>query len=400
MEHEMSKTDFPSDPVAYRKTLVDLAGALCGKTNFTKEDSSRVSSLLDLSREVGTLSGEHRTGPREKSPEHRALNGILASRNGYLFGARSLAISDPTISLQTSVLTAQQYYRELCIALQTVDSLFDADVCTLWESPAGSPVPLPGINVLDAAAVQEAEGQVNLTDATIEINAVGLPAAPTFRTPVLLVSRELFEDTAFDIAEVLTMVHALQFGLGIGPSLVAALLAASKTGTIASGSASSSGNSDETGGTSVGWADLIALRKIVQPVYRLGPKCGFLMNDNTLASLDSQLDKSGRPIFPQNYNEDGRRVLQGFPVFISPSMPDIGPGNTPIAFGNFRYFVTRIVAESIIIRVLQERYALSGQIGYFAKLRCNGALLGCVMHGSPAEWDGPVALLHNMASEG
>lgn len=384
------------DPALYRRQLVELAGGLVEKNSFSREDSARVSSLLQLSREVGELGAERQAGPRKESAEHRMLSLTLAAHNGYLVARRDLAIADPTLDVATSVLTAQLYFKELCVALSTLDALFDPDVCTRWESPTGSPLPLPGIDVLNSAAQIEPEGVVNLSDATAQINAVGLPAAPTYRTPMLLISRELFEDTAFDIAEVLIMVHGLQFGLGIGPNLVSALLGAAVTGATAKGSSSSTGGS-ETGANSIGWADLIAVRRSVQPAYRIGPKCGWLLNDNTLASLDSQLDKSGRPIFPQIYNEDGRRVLQGFPVFICPSMSDIGAGKTPIAFGNCAYFVTRIVKESVIIRVLRERYALSGQVGYFAKVRCNGALLGCVTHGSPAEADSPVKLLANAA---
>lgn len=381
------------DPALYRRQLIELAGGLVEKSAFTREDSARVSSLLQLSREVGELGGEQRAGPRKESPEHRMLALTLASRNGYITGRRDLAIADPTLDLDTSVLVAQLYYQELCIALATVDALFDPRVCTRWESPTGSPLPLPGINVLDTAAQIEPEGAVNPTDVAVEINAVGLPAAPTYRTPMLLVSRELFEDTAFDIAEVLTMTHALQFGLGIGPDLVATLLAATVNGVTASGSEPQTGDNSQTAANSIGWQDLIELRTQVQPAYRIGPRVGWMMNDNTLASLDSQCDKAGRPIFPQIYNEDGRRVLQGFPVFISPSMPDIGPGNVPVMFGNMAYFIVRIVKESIVIRVLRERYALSGQVGYFAKVRCNGALLGCVTHGSPAEPDAPIKFL-------
>ena len=388
----MSKISSIPDPALYRRQLVELAGSLVGKSSFTREDSARVSSLLQLSREVGELGPERPAWPRKESDEHRMLSLTLASRDGYLVGRRDLAIADPTLALETSVLAAQLYYEELCVALATVDALFDARVCTRWESPTGSPLPLPGVDVLDSAAQIEPEGAVNLSDVTTAINAVGLPAAPTYRTPILLVSRELFDDTSFDVAEVLTTVHALQFGRGIGPNLVAALLGAAVMGATASGSAGSTGG-HETGANSIGWQDLIALRTSVQPAYRIGPKCGWVLNDNTLASLDAQIDKSGRPIFPQIYNEDGRRVLQGFPVFISPSMPDTGPGNVPVMFGNMAYFIVRIVKESIVIRVLRERYALSGQVGYFGKVRCNGALLGCVTHGSPAEPDAPVKFL-------
>lgn len=107
----MSKISSIPDPALYRRQLVELAGSLVGKSSFTREDSARVSSLLQLSREVGELGPERPAWPRKESDEHRMLSLTLASRDGYLVGRRDLAIADPTLALETSVLAAQPLLR-------------------------------------------------------------------------------------------------------------------------------------------------------------------------------------------------------------------------------------------------------------------------------------------------
>jgi HK97 family phage major capsid protein len=381
----------------YRKSLLDLVASLLGQTPFTKENASRAAGYLELAKQIGAT-GELKPTHSEFAKAHYTLRSLLRSHNGFFTGRRDLAIALPTLTVETSVFAAQQFYAEFTPLLAAYDALFNDGVVRRWETATGSGASLPGIDVLDSAAQVMEEGNINPPDLTTKLWGTPLPAAPTYRTPVLLVSRELFEDTAFDIAEVLAFVHGLQFGLGIGPALVASLLSSAVVGAMAGGAASNTGNTADTASGSVGYADLVALRTSVSPAYRIGPRVGWMMNDGTLFALDSLPDKVGRPLLPQIYNAEGRRMILGYPVFLSPSFPSIGPSQTPIAFGNFAYYITRLVKESMLVRILQERYAPQGQIGYFSKIRCNGALLGCVNHGSPAMPDSPVKVLVNAAA--
>jgi HK97 family phage major capsid protein len=86
------------------------------------------------------------------------------------------------------------------------------------------------------------------------------------------------------------------------------------------GSSESAGGS-ETGANSVGWTDLVALRRGVNPAYRAAQKVFWAVNDHTLSSLDGILDKQGRPIIHPQYSPDGRRLLLGFPVEFAPRCP-------------------------------------------------------------------------------
>jgi HK97 family phage major capsid protein len=79
-------------------------------------------------------------------------------------------------------------------------------------------------------------------------------------------------------------------------------------------------------------------------------------------------------------------------------MPQIGASNYPVAFGDLGFFVTRVVQQSVALKILYERYITAGLLGYFCWARVNGALLGVISSGSPVVTDSPVKLLQNAAS--
>jgi HK97 family phage major capsid protein len=380
---EVNKTPSVSHPPEYRSALLGWAESILHKQNFTHEDKARCDSILALAAQIGP-SGELRIDTAEEEKRHAVLCSVLSSHRGPIFGRRDLNLLTNTLSLATSVLVAQQFYSELMIALRAFDALFDPRVVRFWDSDTGAPAPLPSLDVTSSTATQVSEGATDPTDANTVIQAIALASAPLYRTPLLVVSVELLQDSKFDIANALTFVQGIQFGLGIGPDLVTALLSGATLGCTAVGCKGNTGGSNQTGANSIGWFDLITLRTSVDAAYRTGPKVGWGMNDNTLAFLDSLSDEVGHPIFPQVYNQDGRRMLMGYPVFLMPSMPNIGANNTPVVFGNFDYFVVRVSRDALVLRILQERYAEVGKVAYFSKIRANGALLAA--HANPIKY--------------
>jgi HK97 family phage major capsid protein len=397
----------------YRALLFQQVDAILHKPEFSREDSSRADGLIRLAQLINSKD-ESRIMDADEEKRHQIVNEVLRlsskhitpmeagpggqpERSLSIYGKRDLNTLSSQLSLPTSVLVAQQIFDELSIILKTFDPLQDPQVVSVWTSETGAAASLPGFDASQSAAQQIAEGAVDTSDTTTTIKGIGLGSAPTFRTPLLRISRELVQDTKFDFGETLAKVFGMQMALGIGPTLVSSLTSAAPVGATAIGSAKTTGG-NEDGSNSIGWGDLVSLRTSIQPIYRKSPKCAWLMNDNTLSYLDSLIDKSGLPIIRPHYDQDGNRLLMGFKVHISPSFQNIGVSNYPVAFGDLSYFLTRIVKESLVIRILFERFAEYYQLAYFAKLRANGALLGVTSYGSPVTTDSPVKLLQCAAS--
>jgi len=371
-----------------REGLLDTAHAIITKPTFTREDSSRAQCLMDLAERIGAR--ESRTVLPDDA-ESRALD-------QYLRSTRAMGIGTPTQSTATSVEAQQAFRRDLTNALKATDALFNDDVVTVFESATGTPCVFPVLDDTAEAAIVEAESAPEAESYPVISAQLGIPA--TFRSGIVRLSVELLQDSAFPVAGFLAQSFAVRLARGIGPSLVASLLsfAPGAVGFAALGSGPNTGGS-ETGATSIGWQDLAGLVGSVNSAYKSLPKCFWLMNANTQASINSVVCKSGQPLIHPVYDDDGRQLILGFPVATSPSMPNIAPTNLPVAFGCFSYFVTRIVQNATRIQTLTERFAEFGQVGYKASMRANGVLLGVTQNGtSPLIVDSPVKFLQCASS--
>ena len=122
-----------------------------------------------------------------------------------------------------------------------------------------------------------------------------------------------------------------------------------------------------------------------------------MMNDSTAAYLEVNLkDTAGRPLFlgPQSFGNVtdaaySRIAIMGktFPIVINQAMPSMVAGSTAVAFGWFKAYKVRDVAD-VRIEVLRERYADLAAVGIQAYARSDGnlvdpnALAGLVMKAS------------------
>lgn len=276
--------------------------------------------------------------------------------------------------------------------MRAYDALFDPAFSTPIETDTGGPYDLFALDDTQAAATIMGEP---VTPTEVDPNAlykVQLPQAPTFDTGMVTVSLHLLNDSGPNIPEMLAQAFAVRLARGIGPTLVTALLGSASLGATATGDQNSGSPS---GVTQVGYQDLIALRKSVDPAYRASGKCAWLMNDDSLLALDSLTDKQGRPILHPTY-VDGQRVLLGYPVGICPSLPDIGAGATPILFGAVGYFAVRSVkGEGRLVRLTEAvGTAEKLMVGFKSFARVNGALLAALA-GSPLGVSSPVKYLAN-----
>lgn len=203
-------------------------------------------------------------------------------------------------------------------------------------------------------------------------------------------SVELAQDSRFPLEGLLAAAFGVFHARGISPDLITALLSDSTLGHTATGDQ----NSDTPSGkTQVGYQDLVALRTALDSAYRaLG--ANWLMNDTTLGYLDGLVDKQGRPILHPKYDENGRRLLLGYPVGICPSLANIGTSNIPILFGcTSKYFAVRKVNSNFRLQILRERYMDYGVIGFRSVMRAQGQLQ---IPASPAP--SPCVYLQNSAT--
>ena len=111
---------------------------------------------------------------------------------------------------------------------------------------------------------------------------------------------------------------------------------------------------------------------IYTPASHYRQNGSFVMNRQTLAAVRKVKDEMGGYIWQPNGQAGQPSTLLGYPVIEAETMPDIGSGNTPIAFGDFRRGYT--IADRQGVRVLRDPYSAKPYVLFYTTKRVGGGV--------------------------
>jgi HK97 family phage major capsid protein len=100
---------------------------------------------------------------------------------------------------------------------------------------------------------------------------------------------------------------------------------------------------------SLTWQDLFALKWEIPVQWQAG--ASYLMNQRTWAQIMTMSDAQGRPLWSQAPGSEPSFQLAGSPVHIVTQMPDLHPGATPVAFGNWERTYTIVWRKAVTLQV-------------------------------------------------
>jgi HK97 family phage major capsid protein len=255
-------------------------------------------------------------------------------------------------------------------------------VSQILDTATGQPLPYPTDNDTTNSGELVGEG-VQVTTADVSIGHIILGAFK-FSTRMVKVSLELLQDSAFDMEGYLKDKFAIRLGrilntkftVGVGTTEPMGVLTAATAGPTALGSSANTGGT-ETGGTSIGYIDLVELEHSLDPLYRRGAK--FMFHDGTLRKLKELLDKYGRPIWVPGVSTNAPDTILGYPYSINNDMPVIALNAKTVIFGPLDKYLIRRVRELAVIRLV-ERFADYGQVAFLGFARYDGNLLDAGTH--------------------
>jgi len=118
------------------------------------------------------------------------------------------------------------------------------------------------------------------------------------------------------------------------------------------------------------WQDLVALRGEIPMQWQSGGS--YLMNQKTFALLTTMSDATGRPLLGQ-LPEGAGAQFWGSPVRIVTQMPDVAPGTTPVAFGNWP--ATYLVVRRTGVTMMPDPYTLPYCTMFRFETRIGGAII-------------------------
>lgn len=360
-----------------RTELLSEVDRILHQPNLSREDSARAEQMLALADSLTDKSELRRATTNARnvelgrvSPEVHEPTSADTEFRTYLMAndvAQVRALErEQRAGLNATTGTAGEYLapagfsQRVEMAMASYDQLFDA--CTTFTTQRGGEFFYPIVDDITSVATIIAEGITSDTSADVVFAGISFPKIPTWRSGFVPVSWELIADSAFDVEGLLAGTFGKRLARGIGAYLVGILHATAPIGKTAAS------------GTVVTADEVIDLMDSLDADYQSG--AAFLMSQQTLNALHKLKSTSGgNYVFPAAQDADGRQLLLGRKVFVSPSMGLLAQVGRPIAYGYLGGFVRRVVAGSVAVKSFPERNAINGQNTYESYLRCDGALL-------------------------
>lgn len=253
---------------------------------------------------------------------------------------------------------------EIEVALKAYGGMFEAG--SIIPTSNGGDLILPTVNDTTSKATIVAEYDQSTRKAP-SFGSVTLKAY-TYRTPIIPVSQELLQDSAFNLDTLLSGLLADAFGRGINEDLTTGSGTGKPTGIITAATACTT----SAAAASIKLDDIIDLIKSVNSVYARNGK--FMFNRNTLWELAKIKDQTGRYIWQDSTREGTPATLFGKQYVLNDDMADIGAGNASMLFGDFSKYKIRMVQSFRVVR-LNELLAEYLSIGLFGFARVDGNLL-------------------------
>ncbi len=186
------------------------------------------------------------------------------------------------------------------------------------------------------------------------------------------VSLELLQDSEVPIAafiseglaESLSRIQNTHYTVGAGTTLPFGVMVSAAVGKVAASA------------TALTYNELLDLYYSVDANYRTAGK--FMCSDTVWSAIRKLVDGNGRPLVwsaNENLGNGTSETLFGKQVVINNDVEStMAIDNLVMAFGDFKKYIIRDVSE-IQVKVLNERYADVGAVGFVAYGRSDGLLI-------------------------
>lgn len=339
------------------------------------EDYNKADKAVEAEERYAEIS--RRQAEQEVAKRDRSLGDQLGEEYRQAFGdyllngamgikpeSRSAIERAGITGLSGGLIIPSSLASEIEVALKSYGGMFEAG--SIITTAKGGDLILPTVNDTTSKATIVSEYDQSTKKAP-SFGSVTLKAY-TYRTPIIPVSQELLQDSAYNLDAVLSGLLADSFSRGINEELTTGSGTGKPTGVVTA--------AVDCGATPAAAAikldDIIDLIKSVNSAYARNGK--FMFNRNTLWELAKIKDQNGRYIWHDSARDGSPATLFGKQYILNDDVADIGAGNASVLFGDFSKYKIRMVKSFRVIR-LNELLAEYLSIGLFGFARVDGNLL-------------------------
>jgi HK97 family phage major capsid protein len=217
--------------------------------------------------------------------------------------------------------------------------------------------------------------------ATPSFAEIAPPTGELYANPAA--SQAMLDDVGFDLESWLADEIAMEFARAEGAAFVSGTGVNQPSGFLAAPNAATGDGARAFGtlqfiasGHASGFdpnpeLKLIDLVHALKAGHRQG--ASWVMNAATLARVRKLKDATGAFLWQPGMTEGQPDRLLGYPVVEAADMPDVGAGNLPIAFGNFR--AGYLIAERSATTILRDPFTNKPFVHFYATKRVGGQVL-------------------------
>ena len=258
------------------------------------------------------------------------------------------------------------FSNQLEVALKEYGGMLGA--CTILNTSTGNPIPWPTVD--DTAQTGALIGEA-VTDVVADMTfGQKMLNAYMYTSRIIQVSRELAQDSAFDLAGFISSACTDRIGRKINLDF-----------TSADGSDKPQGIVPAAGTTAAAAAGLISRADILDLIYSIDNAYArngkLMMNRNTVKAIRKLTVGSAddRPIWQMGDITTGApATIEGYEYIINEDMADIGTGNKSVLFGDFSKYIIRLAGAPILS--LSTEFAWSKRLlSYVMFQRFDGELI-------------------------
>lgn len=358
---ESAQWDSMNSNIEQLRSRIQAAEKADQLRQYSEEGAGRRSSLILPGDDEPSLEqrafGEYLKRGMADMPEE--LSGI--AKRAFSMGAGNVG----------GFTVPQGFYANLEVALKAYGGVLEAG--EIIPTDAGNDLPMPTFNYTAVAATIVGEGAASNNDSSTPFGSVTMKAY-TYRSPILPVSLEFLQDSAFDENYIITAL-ADSIGRGFNGHGTTGTGTSQPRGIVTDAVSGKVGTTGQT--TSVIADDLIDLVHSLDPAYRNSGMAKFMMHDQSLKAVRKLKDTAGRPIFIPGFDGLAKPMpdtVLGYEVVINQDMAQMAANAKSILFGALNKYKVRIARNVQVLR-LAERYADQLQVAFLLFARMDGRLL-------------------------
>jgi HK97 family phage major capsid protein len=343
-----------SDELVQRANKAEAVEAR--KREFTQIDTPMADSRIDV--RSGDTAEEKRT----------------ESFNAYLRGEiseREYRAMGTTVAAKGGFTVPTTFASQLISSLQTRGPMLDPTVVNFIQTEGGNPIQYAKFDDTAKATIIGENLEIPKVDLSFGQATLG---AFKYTSGIVLVSRELLEDSGIPVDGTVSSAIAARISRGVNEHLTSgAATATQPTGIV---TAAPVGKTTAVAGA-ITSDELIDLIHSIDPAYRNAAR--FMLADSVVAGVRKLKDSTGQYIWQAGMSVSNPETLFGRAFVVNPDMPAIATGAKTVLYGDFKAYTVR-QARGIEVRRLEERFADFDQVGYVSLARFDGLLtdLGAV----------------------